>query len=231
MGMKKMYQNGIALLIATLFIAFVSSCISNDHIEQGPVSSLSMYHASPDAPDLDILVDDQKINSVPFKYGITTNYLQFAAGIRNFKFKPFGGSTVVIDTMIALEPNEDFSLFVIDEFDKVSVMMLWDRPSLPAAGQAKLRFINLSPDSQPVQLKIKGVTTPLTTGQSFTEASQFLDLESNTYSFEVLSGGNVIDELPETQLQGGWFYTIIVKGYVNPPTGNTNAIGAEIMIN
>ena len=206
--MKKMYQVGIALLIATLFFAFVTSCISNDHIEPGPVSSLSMYHASPDAPDLDIVVDDQKINSIPFKYGINTNYIQFA-----------------------LEPNEDFSLFVIDEFDKVSVMMLWDRPSLPAAGQAKLRFINLSPDSQPVQLKIKGVTTPLTAGQSFTEASQFLDLESNTYTFEVLSGGNVIDEIPETQLQGGWFYTIIVKGYVNPPSGNTNTIGAEIMIN
>lgn len=230
--MSRMYRFVIAKLSVCIFIGLVTGCRLEDKgIDTGPLTNVSLYHESPDAPDLDILVDDLKINSVPFKYGVNTSYLRFSSGIRNLKFKPFGASTISIDTMLTLEPDEDFSVFVIDEFEKVRVMMLWDHPSLPAAGIAKVRFINLSPDSNPVQLKIKDETTPLTVGLSFTSASPFLDLAAGTHNFQITSGGNVVAELPETQLQSGWFYTIIVRGYVTPPADNTNTLTAQIVVN
>jgi len=230
--MKKMYRIGIATLIACIFIGFIISCgFGNDNTDPGPISRVSLYHASPNAPDLDILVDDQKINTVPFKYGYNTDYLRFSSGNRNLKFGPYGGSIITIDTMLTLEPDKDFSIFVVDEFEKASVLMLFDDPDPPAPGNAKVRFINLSPDSEPVQLKIKDVALPLTVGQSFAVASNFMDIEATTYNFEIISGGILVDELPDTQLQSGWFYTILVLGYATPPAGNTNVLSAQVVIN
>ena len=168
---------------------------------------------------------------MPFKYGLNTAYLFFSSGTRNLKFGPYGGTTTTIDTMLTLEPDKDFSIFVVDEFNKASVMMLFDDPSPPAASNAKIRFINLSPDSSPISLKIKDVALPLTVGQSFTDASNFMDIEGKAYHFEILSGGVVIDEIPNAQLQSGWFYNIIVRGFVTPPTGNTNALDAQLSTN
>lgn len=230
--MKKMYRIGIATLIASIFLALIISCeFNNDNPDPGPISRVSLYHASPNAPDLDILVDDQKINTVPFKYGYNTDYLRFSSGSRNLKFGPYGGSIITIDTTLTLETDKNFSIFVVDEFEKASVLMLFDNPEPPASGNAKVRFINLSPDSEPVQLKIKDVALPLTIGQSFTDASNFMDIEAKMYDFEIISGGNPVVELPDTQLQSGWFYTILVRGYATPPVGNTNTISAQVIIN
>ncbi len=230
--MKRMYRIGVATLMAFILVNFCISCkIDDDSVDTGPLSRVSLYHSSPDTPDLDILVDDKKINTVPFKYGLNTGYLLFSAGTRNLKFRLFGGTSTPIDTMLTFEPDENFSLFVIDDFESARVMTLFDDPSPPAAGNAKIRFINLSPDSNPIQLKIKDVALPLTVGQSFTDASSFMDIEGKAYHFEIVSGGIVVDEIPNAQLQSGWFYNIIVWGFVNPPSGNTNALDAQLSTN
>jgi len=224
----------IALVVLPAFglLALFGSCeLKDDNVDSGDISRVTLFHTSPDAPDFDILVDNEKINNVPFEYGNNTEYLRFSSGIRNLKFKTFGGGATVIDTTITLEPDENFSLFVIDDLDDVSVMVLFDDNDAPAAGNARLRFINLSPDSEPLQLKIKDVALPLTVGQSFTDASAFMDMEAKTYDFEITSGGNKVLELPGSQLQSGWFYTIYVIGYVTPPTGNTNTLSAQVYLN
>ena len=80
-------------------------------------------------------------------------------------------------------------------------------------------------------LRSKTLALPLTVGQSFTDASAFMDIEAKTYDFQITSGGNTVLELPGSQLQSGWFYTIYVIGYVTPPTGNTNTLSAQVYLN
>jgi hypothetical protein len=62
-------------------------------------------------------------------------------------------------------------------------------------------------------------------------ASNFMDVPGAPSTFEVLSGGVLVDEIPDVQLQSGWFYTIVVRGYATPPPGNTNGIEAQVVIN
>jgi len=229
---KMMNRIGVTLLTAVGIFAFTTSCkINEDPVDEGPITRVSLYHASPNAPNLDIFVDDEKINNVPFEYAKFTDYLRFSSGNRNLKFRTFGGTTIAIDTTITLEPDQNFSLFVIDEFADASVMLLFDDPEPPTAGNSRIRFINLSPDSQPLQLKIKDVALPLTVGQSFTDASSFMNIEAKTYDFEITSAGTTVLELPGSQLQSGWFYTIYVIGYVTPPSGNTNTLSAQVVTN
>ncbi|HEX6892117.1 MAG TPA: DUF4397 domain-containing protein [Chryseolinea sp.] len=224
-----MSRVALIVLPALGIVALGGGCeLKEDDVDLGPISQVSVFHTSPDAPNLDILVDDEKINNVPFEYGGTTEYLQFSSGIRGLKIRPYGGGSPVIDTTITLEPDEHFSLFVIDDYDNASIMMLFDNDDAPAEGNARIRFINLSPDSGPLQLRIKDVALPLTVGQSFTDASQFMELEAKTYDFEITSAGNKVLELPGSTLQTQWSYTIYVIGYVTPPSGNTHALAAQV---
>ena len=230
----KMMMKRIAFTLLTtvsLFVLSTSCKLKEDPIDQGPISRVSLYHTSPNAPNFDIFVDDEQINNVPFEYAKFTDYLRFSSGNRNLKFRTFGGTAVAIDTTITLEPDENFSLFVIDELANASVMLLVDNPEPPPASNSRIRFINLSPDSEPLQLKIKDVALPLTVGQSFTDASNFMNIEAKTYDFEITSGGTKVLELPGSQLQSGWFYTIYVIGYVTPPNGNTNTLSAQVVTN
>jgi len=227
--MKRFGRMAFAVLPALGLVMLNLSCeLKKDEVDPGPVSLVSLFHTSPDAPNLDILVDDEKINTVPFEYGKNTGYVQFSSGNRNLKLRPYGGGTVAIDQIITLEPDEDFSVFVVDEYGKASVMTLWDNPPEPAAGNARIRFINLSPDSEPLQLKIKDAALPLTVGQSFKDVSEFLNVEAKTQNFQITSGGNVVLEIPDSELQNGYYYTIYVIGYVTPPTGNTNTLSAQV---
>lgn len=228
---KRMRRVFFAVLPALGFLMLSVSCnLKEDEVDKGPISLVSLFQTSPDAPNLDIFVDNEKINNVPFEYGQTTGYLQFSSGIRNLKFRPYGGGTIAIDQNITLEPGEDFSLFVIDEYGQASVMLLWDNPDVPAAGSSRIRFINLSPDSDPLQLKIKDATIPLTVGQSFKDVSEFMNVEAKTHTFQITSGGNVVFELPDSEVVAGRFYTIYVIGYVTPPNGNTNTLSAQVFV-
>ena len=229
--MKRLSRVACIVLPAFGILALSDGCkLKEDDVDPGPISQVSLFHTSPDGPNLDILVDNEKINNVPFEYGKYTEYLRFSSGIRNLKLRPFGGGATVIDTTITLEPDAAFSLFLIDDFDNASVMLLFDDPEVPAEGNSRVRFINLSPDSEPLQLRIKDVALALTVGQSFSDASQFMDLEAKTYDFEITSAGTKVLELPGSTLQPGWFYTIYVIGYVTPPTGNTNVLSAQVFI-
>ena len=136
--LKKMCRIAVSVLGAIVLISLnASSELKKDEVDPGPVALVSLFHTSPDAPNLDILVDNEKINTVPFEYGKYTGYLQFSSGNRNLKLRPFGGGAVAIDQTITLEPDEDFSIFVVDEYGKASVMSLWDNPDAPAAGHAR----------------------------------------------------------------------------------------------
>jgi hypothetical protein len=234
--MKKELRKRISRIAFTILPVFcvlmlsLSCELKEDDVDPGEVALVSLFHTSPDGPNLDILVDNEKINNVPFEYGKNTGYLQFSPGNRNLKFRPYGGGAIGIDQTITLEPDEDFSVFVVDEYDQATVLSLWDNPDPPPAGYASVRFINLSPDSEPIQLKIKDVTIPLTVGQSFKDASQFMNVEAKSQDFQITSGGNVVLELPGSVLQDQWYYTIYVIGYVSPPTGNTNTLSAQVFI-
>lgn len=232
--MKETFRAGVTGLIACASLVLAVSCnIKDDNIEPSPVSYVSLYNASPDAPDLDIVVDDEQINAYPFEYSDNTGYLSFYSGNRNLKFRPSGASNIAVDTTVTLETEKAYSIFVVDEFEKAGVLVLNDNSEVPAPGKAKVRFVNLSPDGESVQLKVKEEATPLTEGRSFKEASNFILVDAKTYNFEVTPEGNStpILQLPDTHIQEERFYTILVRGYTSPPTGNTNILSAEVIVN
>jgi hypothetical protein len=232
---KKLFRVGMAWILACTSLVFIVSCDPDDgeDVQPDPVSYVSLYNASPNAPDLNIVVDNRQLNTYPFEYSDHTGYLRFYTGDRNLKFGPFGASNTVVDTTVMLENEKAYSIFVVDEFTKASLLILNDNSDEPTAGKAKIRFVNLSPDGGTVQLKVKGEATSLTEVEEFKEATEFFEVDAKTFDFEIVSPGATEPKLhlPGIVIQEGWFYTILVKGYETPPAGNTNVLSAEVLVN
>lgn len=217
------------LFIATAIISFSSCTKKND--DPTFYSSLSVTHASPDAPAVDILIDNSKVTTAPFSYTNTTGYLKnLISGKRNIKVNVAGTTTNVINADITFEGNKSYSLFAIDSVSKLSTLLTVDDLTTPAAGKAHVRFIHLSPDAPAVDIAVVGgpVVFP---NSSFKQASAFTPLAAGTYNLEVRVAGTstVALTLPPITVADGKIYTVFAKGFLTG-TG-TQALGAEIIVN
>jgi len=231
MSMRRMFRVGIGL-VAVVSLLFITGCQVKDKEVQPaiPVSYVALYNASPDAPALAVSVDNRQINNQPFGYSDYTGYLTFYTGQRHITVSPFGASNVVVDTTVTLTDNKVYSLFVVDNYNKASMLVLNDSAQAPASGKAMIRFINLSPDAGVLHLKVKD-QAELGTGKSFKEVLAFTEIDAKTTSFEITSNDPNVSKLqiPGVDIQSGGFYTIVVRGYKTPPASSQSVLSAEVL--
>lgn len=224
-----------AWMLSLMLLTIVASCDNDDdnNAEPVPVAYVSLYQASPNAPDLSILVDDRQINVYPFQYADYTGYLRFYTGDRNLKFSPYGANNVVLDTAVTFEDAHAYSIFLVDQYPDIRAMILDDNADEPASGNAVVRFVNLSPDAPSLDLVQQGSTEALLGDQSFMDATDFTEVSADTYDFEVRESGtdNVLLNLPDISLQSGWFYTIVVRGYETPVGESPKVLSAQVIVN
>ena len=220
------------LVVAGMAFVMASCDMDTDPAPYLPTAYVTLYNASPDSPNLGIVVDGRQINSNPFEYADNTGYLRFYTGNRTIRFSPFGASNIVADTTLTLKDQYGYSLFVAGQYNHVEVVVLQDTADAPAAGKALIRIVNLSPDAAPVSLREKDASTGLTGNLSFKEASAFIEVDAKTQDFEIVSAGSEATlHLKDIRLTEGSFQTIVVRGYRTPPSGNSNFINADIVRN
>lgn len=235
-NVKKIVSNRITAwaLCCCMFLVF-TGCLDDDSnpAPNYPVAFVSLYHGSPDAPALDIEVDNNQINTSEFEYAEYTGYLRFYTGDRNLKFGPFASSSVNIDTTVTFEANKAYSVFVADEFVNGGVVVLNDNSDPAASGKAKVRVINLSPDAGEVDFMIAAETDNWASDLAFKEATEFTEIDAGEFDFEVRASDDneLLLSLPNTQLQSRYFYTIVIRGFETPPGGNTNVMAAQVLVN
>lgn len=205
---------------------------ANDNIVDIPVSYVSVYNASPNAPALNVVVDDRLINgNVPLRYADHTGYLRFFTGKRTLEFGPYGANNVALDTAITLEDRHAYSIFVVDNYENAEVLVLNDSSAAaPATGKAMIRFVNLSPDAAPLTLKVKDAAGNLTDAQPFKGATAFQEVDAQSYNFDVVAGAESVLNIPSVSLPAGAYKTVLVRGYKTPPAGNTNVLSGEVIV-
>jgi hypothetical protein len=193
-------------------------------------SNVMVIHASPDAPPVDLLVDDSKVNTTGLPFPQNTGYLAVSAGDRNFKVNAEGTSTTVIDATATLAPNGNYSIFAVDVLATTMPLVLEDDLSSPAAGKAHVRFLHLSPDAPEVDITLPDGT--IVFGQyEFKESSAFTPFDAGTYDLEVRVSGTstVALNLDNINLESGKIYTVFAKGLLSG--SGDQALGAEIIVN
>lgn len=226
--MKKSF---LALTSATLFISLVmlSSCKKEEEVTKSYAKVL-VTHASPNAPGVDLLVDNSKQNTAALSFPSNTGYLQVEAGTRNIKVNVSGTSTTVINADLALSKDQNYSVFAIDSVSKISALVLTDDLTAPASGKAHVRFVHLSPNAPAVDVALAGGAVVFG-NKAFKDYTAFTPLDAGTYNLEVRVAGTTppVLPLPGIVLQAGKIYTVFAKGFLGG-TG-AEALGAEIIVN
>jgi hypothetical protein len=220
-------------IVGGTFLLMATGCkLDNDNeVTVVPAAYVQVYQASPDAPSLDIILDQKVINNSRFDYADNTGYLRFFAGDRTLQFGPAGASNVVADTTMKFEDGKAYSVFVVDTYNKADLLVLNDDTSKPEAGKARVRFLNLSPDAPDVDFQLVGAETPIASGISFKEVTPATSIDANKYAFQVkTTSGDVLLSLPNVVLLDGWSYTVIVRGFKNPPNGSESVLSAEVIV-
>ncbi len=172
-----------------------------------------VVHASPDAPAVDVLVNDGvAFSNAPFK-GIT-NYASLAAGEYQVKVVPTGATTpVVISATLGLEADKDYTVVAVGQLANIEPLVLVDNNSAPAAGKAHVRFVHASPDAPAVDIAVKGGPV-LFSNVAFKGVGDYLPVDAATYDLEVrLAGTNTVAlEVPGLTLNAGTVYTVFAMG-------------------
>jgi hypothetical protein len=225
--MKKVFSVFSAILI-TATVTLLSSCKKE---ETKTYANVLVTHASPDAPGVDLLVDDTKVNSSALNFPGNTGYLEVESGSRNIKVNVSGTPTTVINATLTLDKDMNYSVFAVDSVSKISAVVLTDDLSAPASGKAHVRFVHLSPNAPAVDIAVASSGAVVFGNKSFKEATAFTPLDAGTYNLDVRVAGTttVALVLPAITLQAGKIYTVFAKGFLGG-TG-AQALGAEIIVN
>jgi hypothetical protein len=188
-----------------------------------------VIHTSPDAPGVDLLVDDA-IAGTNLQFPNNTGYVGLTAGMRNIKVNVTGTATTVIEADLDLEKDKNYSIFAVDEVANLGALVIEDNLAAPMSGNAHVRFIHLSPNAPAVD--ITTTTGAIVFGdKSFKEYTDFTPLAAGSYDLQVRLQGTstVVLELPGIALEDGKIYTVFAKGFVDG--SDAQALGAEIIVN
>lgn len=221
------------LLCLIIFSAsFFTACNDDDNpiVPPAQTSELSITHASPDAPNVDIFIGTTLVRS-NVAYLSTLQYVDLVPGNNQIVFKTAGTSTVLIDTTIFFQQDKFYSIFVMDSLANIQPLLVIDDLELPGSLNSNIRFINLSPNSPSVNIQAQGKANPWFPFYSFGQAADFRPVTAGTYNIEMIStvSATILLTAPNVVLTQGRIYTLISNGFVGG-TGN-QALGFTMITN
>ena len=183
------------LALALLASIAVAACDDDDDVTApGTTAQLRVVHASPDAPNVDVLVDNASVlTNVPYK--TASSYLAVASGSRNLKVRAAGGTTTVIDQNATLASGTFYTVLATGRVASIAPVMLTDDQTAPASGNVRLRLVHGSPTAGNVDIYVTAPTadiataTPTITSVAFRAVSNYLEVPAGTYRVRITPAG------------------------------------------
>jgi len=169
---------------------FTTSCGDSGH------ASLRVVHASPDAPNVDVVVDGKTVLT-NVAYEAASNYLTVDAGSRHIQIRPTGTTTNVIDATVKLTKKNYYTVLAVGKVadSSLSALELTDDHSAPSPGQIKLRLVHASPTAGAVDIYVEAPGTDITTvsptltNVPFKAASDYLSVAAGSYEVYITPTG------------------------------------------
>ena len=214
---------------------FLMGCDKDDDDDMSSKSKLMVVHASPNAPNVDVRVNNNvALTNVP--YPTNSGYLEVNSGSNNIRVSPTATTNYVIDATVSLDAGKNYSVFAIDSVTKIKAAVVSDDLTAPASGKVHVRFFHFSANAPAVDIAVTGGPV-LFSNRRFNDqatdatSTSFTPLNAGTYNLEVrLAGTNtVVLSLPNIALTAGKIYTVFAIGFVGGT--NAQALGAQIIAN
>jgi hypothetical protein len=207
----------LALLVGALALPGVAGA-------QEQQARVRVLHLSPDAPKVDLYVDGTRtLAGISFK--TATKHAAVPAGTHSVEIRPAGSATgdrALATTRTTVAPGAAYTLAAVGLAAKLQVLVLKDDFTAPPPGKAKLRGIDASPQSPPIDIAIAGGPV-LFQNLTFPEATPFATIDAGSMALEVRLTGTdrVVFRSGARPLPAGAILT--VAGTVSP-TGTVEVL-------
>ena len=187
---------------------------SYSQFQQG-LSYARIFHASPDAPAVDVYVNGQLV-APNLSFGNFTEYLPLPPG--NYNVKVYGAGTrtnPVIDEELKVPPRGIYTIAAINKLENIELYPILDKSMPIPSGKVYLRFVHLSPGAPNVDIRLpdgKNVFKDV----EYKEVTDYALVNPGTYTFNVYPTGTDKSVLyvPNVTLKANRFYTVYAIGEV-----------------
>lgn len=184
---------------------------------RGPTAFLRVLHLSPDAPEVDVFVDDGAsplVSELAFPEG--TPYLAVEAGTYDVDVAPSGTSaddSVLAVDGLALAADTYYTAVAINEVAALTALPLVDDYTELAAGNIRIRAIHAAPGVGEVDIwniPETGAPAPLWTDVDFGAAGGALDVAAGAYTIGIDVDDDATPDLTFTlpELAAGSFVNV-----------------------
>ncbi|MFD1737988.1 DUF4397 domain-containing protein [Bacillus salitolerans] len=177
-----------------------------------PNAKVRILHTSPNAPAVDIYVNGGRVvQNVAFKQ--VSRYLDVPGGSHTLEIYPTGQkNNPVLRESITLMPGVYYTAAATGPLNELELLALVDKPFVEY-GQAKVRFVHLSPDVKAVDVATKRGNV-LFSGVSFGEASTYQNVTPGKVDLQVLVTGtsDVALSVPTANIRPNTAYTVYALG-------------------
>ncbi|MEM6818776.1 MAG: DUF4397 domain-containing protein [Pseudomonadota bacterium] len=184
-------------------------------------AALRVIHNSPDAPAVDIIVNDDFAN--PLVPGLAfpdfTGFVEVAPGTYNVKVTPAGDAgTIVIDADLNLTVGSESSVYATGLLANIAPQVLADdRRSV--ATQAQVRILHGSPAAGAVDIFVTAPGTDITTvtpnfaDVEFGDETGYVQLAAGTYTVTVTPTGTTTAAIGpiDITIDAGGIYTAVAR--------------------
>jgi hypothetical protein len=191
--MRSAFRFLASLSVATLAL---TAC-SDDSEPLGqiqPVGYVRVVHASPDAPNVDVLVDDA-VALTNVSYRNASAYLTVPPGERRLRVRAAGTTTTVIDATANIADRAAITVLATGRVATIAPLVTVDTLTDPAAGNVKIRVIHAAPAAGNVDVYATdgaadiNTATPVLTNVPFRGVSGFLEVPAGVYRLRVTPAG------------------------------------------
>lgn len=223
---RNLRNKHIYAVITASLVLFLSACLKDDNSDNGsiPATLVSVVHASPDGGDLIVGIDGSRANNQSFNFGNRIVYLPFFPGGHQFQVNRAADNKMLDVKNWNLEGGVYYTIFAVDRLDSLELLGVRDfyAGDKFKDGHAKVRFINLCPDSLSLDLKANAIDTLLASNRKFKQNSQFGDImadDKTSYNVQILdhaTGRQLAVE--EFKPAAERYYTIMAGGVMDPKT-------------
>ena len=191
-------------------------------------ADVRVVHASPDAPNVDVVVNDNFAAPafVNAPYRGVTNYADLPTGTYNFKVVPTGlPAPVVIDATLPIDGNTDYTIAATNVLASITPQVYVDDNTLSAT-DARVRFIHLSPNAPSVDIGLAGGGPNLFSDVQFQENGGYINVAPGAYDLDVRVAGTstVALSVSNLVLNPNTVYTVFAMGLLGSSDAPLQAV-------
>lgn len=175
-----------------------------------------VVHASPDAPAIDVYVDDAVVVQ-NLAFGAASEFLTVADGERQVRVVPTGTDPAagsVIDEKPEFDDGGAYVVAAVGLLAEIEAKVYdVNLDAFEEEGRARVRVVHAAPGVDDVDVAVAAGDT-LFEGVGFGDGSDYTEVEAGTYDLEVRTGDEVALAAPDVALVAGQVYEVFAIGQI-----------------